>query len=70
MMPSRLTTENPGSETVTVYVPGRRSTVRYTPALSVNAERTFSMRTSLDASTVTPGSTASEESRTTPASVA
>src|SRR6266852_5837288 len=49
-MPSRLTVANPGNVTVTVYVPGRRSTIRYSPELSVTAERVFSMRTGLDGS--------------------
>jgi hypothetical protein len=29
--PSRLTLPNPGSEKVTVYTPGTRLTIRYTP---------------------------------------
>src|SRR5688500_17114195 len=37
-----------------------------TPCPSVTAVRTFSIRAGLDASTVTPGSTAPEESFTTP----
>jgi hypothetical protein len=40
--------------------------MRYSPALSVTAERTFSINAGLAASTVTPGATAPEESRTTP----
>ena len=40
--------------------------MRYWPPLSVTAVRTFSMSEGLAASTVTPGSTAPEESRTTP----
>src|SRR5688572_2941843 len=39
---------------------------RYAPSLSVTTARTRSISTSLDASTVTPGSTAPEVSRTTP----
>src|SRR5689334_6630392 len=65
-MPSRLTVVNPANVNSTAYVPGRRSTIRYTPASSVTAERTFSMSAGLDASTVTPGSTAPDESLTTP----
>src|SRR5215475_11388362 len=44
--------------------------MRYCPLPSVIAVRTFSIRAGLEASTVTPGSTASEASRTTPARVA
>src|SRR5687767_14068287 len=40
--------------------------MRYTPPESLTTERTFSMRAGLLASTVTPGSTAPDESRTTP----
>ena len=40
--------------------------MRYCPEPSVTAVRTFSISASLAASTVTPGSTAPEESRTTP----
>src|SRR3977135_2243578 len=43
---------------------------RYSPRSSVTALRTFSMRTGLDASTVTPGSTAPDVSVMTPAMVA
>jgi S-formylglutathione hydrolase FrmB len=43
-----------------------RLLARYSPALSVTAERTFSIKAGLAASTVTPGATAPEESRTTP----
>src|SRR4051812_35615907 len=42
------------------------STMRYSPRSSVTALRTFSIRTGLDASTVTPGKTAPEVSVTTP----
>ena len=69
-MPSRRTGLKPGSDAVTVYVPGRRSTMRNWPTPSVMATRIFSMRTGLAASTVTPGSTAPELSRTLPARVA
>jgi len=44
--------------------------MRYRPELSVSAERTFSMSTGLDASTVTPGSTAPDVSLTVPVIVA
>src|SRR5687768_10431393 len=64
---SRLTVLNPVRVNVTVYTPGRRSTIRYCPFTSEIEERTFSMRTSLDASTSTPGSTAPDESLTRPA---
>src|ERR1700704_5954136 len=40
--------------------------MRYCPEPSVTAERTFSISTGLDASTVTPGSTAPDVSLTTP----
>src|SRR6478735_4585664 len=48
-------------------MPGRRSTIRYWPAPSVTAVRTFSMSAGLAASTVTPGMTAPDASLTTPA---
>ena len=51
---------------MTAYTPGRRSTILYTPSPSVTAVRTFSIRAVLDASTVTPGSTAPVVSFTTP----
>ena len=41
--------------------------MRYWPDPSVTAERTFSISAGLEASTVTPGNTAPEVSRTTPA---
>ena len=65
-MPSRLTVLNPGNVNVTVYCPARRSTMRYWPLPSVVAVRAFSMSAGLDASTVTPGNTAPEVSRTVP----
>src|SRR4029453_6860675 len=65
-IPSRRTTENPLNVNVTIYVPGRRSTMRYWPLPSVTTERTFSIKTGLEASTVTPGNTAPEGSLTTP----
>src|SRR3954471_20599189 len=65
-MPWRFTELNPGSEKATEYVPGRRSTMRYWPELSVMAVRTFSMSAGLAASTATPGNTAPEASFTTP----
>ncbi len=65
-IPSRRTAVNPGSENVTAYVPGRRSTMRYWPVPSVTTVRLCSIRAGLVASTVTPGRTAPDESRTTP----
>src|SRR5262245_40850918 len=67
-MPVRATVLNPGSVNVSVYVPGRRSTMRYWPVPSVTTERTFSISAGLAASTVTPGRTAPDGSLTTPAS--
>src|SRR5262245_32752207 len=67
---SRLTVTNPGRVKVTTYVPGRRSSIRYRPAPSVAVVRTFSISAGLEASTVTPGSTAPDESLTAPAIVA
>ena len=66
-MPSRLTTLKPVRVKVTVYVPGRRSTILYCPLVSVVTDRTFSINAGLAASTVTPGSTAPEVSLATPA---
>src|SRR6185437_2450602 len=68
--PSRLLVLNPLSVNVTVYVPGRRSTIWYWPVPSVIAERAFSSSAGLEASTVTPGRTAPDASLATPASVA
>ena len=65
-MPSRLTVLKPVNENVTAYVPGRKSTTRYCPVASLMTDRTFSIRTGLAASTVTPGSTAPDTSLTTP----
>src|SRR5262245_10826990 len=65
-MPSRLTVLNPVRENVTEYTPGLRSTIRYWPEPSVTADRTFSIRTGLEASTVTPGRIAPDASWTTP----
>src|SRR5688572_13479981 len=48
-------------------MPGRRSTILKLPWSSVVAERDFSIRAGLEASTVTPGSTAPVVSRTVPA---
>ena len=64
--PPRLTVLKPVTENVTWYTPGRRSAIRYWPAPSVTTDRLFSISVGLAASTVTPGSTAPEESRTTP----
>jgi len=65
-IPSRLTVLNPDKENVTEYVPGRRSTMLYRPAPAVIAVRVFSISAGLAASTVTPGSTAPDESCTSP----
>src|SRR5580765_3991897 len=65
--PSRFIVTNPGLVKVIKYVPGLRSTILYTPSLSVRTERTFSIRTGLAASTETPGSTEPVASFTTPA---
>jgi hypothetical protein len=65
-IPSRWTVLKPGSVNRTVYWPGRRFSIRYRPEPSVTAERTFSIKAGLDASTVTPGSTAPDVSRTLP----
>src|SRR5215510_3836956 len=48
-------------------MPGTSASIRYWPASLVTTERTFSINDGLAASTVTPGSTAPDESRTTPA---
>src|SRR6266508_720266 len=48
-------------------MPGLRSTILYWPAPSVMTVRVFSINAGLDASTVTPGSTAPLPSFTTPA---
>jgi hypothetical protein len=48
-------------------VPGLRSTIVYWPLPSVTADRVFSIRAGLAASTVTPGRTAPDASLTTPA---
>jgi hypothetical protein len=69
-MPSRLTVEKPGRVNVTLYVPGRRSTMRYWPVASVTTARTRSINAGLVASTVTPGSTAPDVSLAVPVMVA
>ena len=46
---------------------GTQAVILYCPVPSVTAERTFSMSAGLDASTVTPGSTAPDASLTMPA---
>src|SRR5436190_11965774 len=48
-------------------MPVRKSMILYCPCASVVTLRTFSIRAGLDASTVTPGSTAPDVSFTTPA---
>src|SRR5204863_9513429 len=68
--PSRLTVLKPVKVNVSEYVPGRRSTIRYCPVLSVTTVRAFSISAGLDASTVTPGSTPPDGSLTVPAIVA
>src|SRR4029453_16536606 len=68
-IPSRLTMVKPVSLNVREYAPGLRPVIRYCPAPSVTAERTFSMRAGLDASTVTPGSTPPDSSLTVPVRV-
>ena len=68
-IPSRLKVLNPASVNVTEYTPGRRSTTLYCPSPSVTALRTFSINAGLDTSTVTPGNTPPDVSRTTPAIV-
>ena len=65
-IPSRLYVVKPGSAKVRDYVPDPRLTMRYWPVGSVVATRTFSMRTLLVASTVTPGRTAPDGSLTVP----
>src|SRR5713101_1068627 len=66
---SRFKVENPASVNITLYVPGCRLSIRYCPVASVVAVRVLSISTELDASTVTPGSTALEASLTVPARV-
>src|SRR5262245_47812346 len=67
---SCLTVFKPGSANVTAYTPGRKSTTLKRPLASVTTVRTFSISAGLDASTVTPGSTAPDVSLTMPAIVA
>src|SRR5262245_779356 len=57
-MSSRLYVLKPGSAKVTMYLPGRSSTISYRPWLSVVTARLCSIRAGLVAVTVTPGSTA------------
>src|SRR5262245_15481161 len=47
-------------------MPPGKSRILYWPSASVTTVRIFSMSAGLDASTVTPGSTAPDVSRTTP----
>src|SRR2546423_13749199 len=68
--PSRFTVVKPVSENVRTYVPGGTSVIRYWPVPSLTTVRVFSMRTGLAASTLTPGRTAADASRITPAIVA
>ncbi len=67
---SRLTVVNPVNAKVSTYSPGGSVTIRYCPVPSVTAERIFSVSAGLVASTLTPGNTAPDVSRTTPAMVA
>jgi len=69
LRPSRRIVRKPASVNVTVYSPGRRSTMLYWPAPSVIALRAPSMSAGLATSTVTPGSTPPDESLTRPAMV-
>ena len=66
-MPARVMTLKPVSVNVTVYSPGRRSTILYWPFPSVMALLVLSIRAGLAASTVTPGSAPPVTSLTTPA---
>src|SRR5712691_8492654 len=66
-MPARVTMLKPVSVNVTVYSPGRRSTILYWPLPSVTALLVFSMSAGLAASTLTPGSAPPVASLTTPA---
>ena len=61
-IPSRFAVLKPVSENVTEYVPGTRLGTWYLPPPSVTVVRTFSIRAGLATSTVTPGSTAPDES--------
>src|SRR5215470_14480323 len=65
--PSRTTVAKPASVKVILYVPGGRSGMRYWPDSSETPVRALVMSAGLDASIVTPGSTAPEVSRTVPA---
>src|SRR5262249_60646979 len=62
----RTTVAKPVSENAIRYVPGRKSTMVYRPSPSVTTLRALSINTGLDASTVTPGSTAPLVSLMTP----
>src|SRR5262249_37764835 len=63
----RFTVLKPGNVNVISYVPGRKASMRKLPDPSVTLLRVFSMSAALDASTVTPGSTAPDVSLTVPA---
>ncbi len=65
--PSRWDGRQPASVNRTSYTPGRRFSMRYRPWPSVTVERVFSMSAGLLASTMTPGTTAPDESLTEPA---
>src|SRR5262245_8451751 len=63
---SRLTALKPGRLNSKVYVPGRKSTMRYAPRSSLTTERVFSISAGLLASIDTPGRTAPLSSLITP----
>ena len=67
VIPSRMMVAKPGSVKVTVYSPGRRSMMLYSPPPSVKTVRDPSISAGLAASTVTPGSTPPVVSDTCPA---
>jgi hypothetical protein len=66
-IPSCLKVLNPAAVAVTIYVPGRRSTIEYRPDPSVVTVRDLSISAGLEAVTVTPGMMAPDGSFTTPA---
>src|SRR4029078_3505103 len=68
--PSRTTVLNPVSTNFTVYMPGRRFSMRYCPVPSLTAARNFLIRAVLDAAPVTPGNSAPDVSLTVPVMVA
>src|SRR5665213_426549 len=66
-MPSRFSVLKPEREKVTVDTPPRNCSILNCPAPSVTTVRVFSIKAGLEASTVTPGMTAPDVSRTIPA---